>query len=48
MICALENEARIISNLNELKTHVVNFYKQLFGSSRHTGLHLASAFWTHK
>jgi hypothetical protein len=34
-----------ISEQKELKAHVVEFYKQLFGSSCHSGVHLSNSFW---
>jgi hypothetical protein len=42
----LEGEEGTIFGLNELKTYVVNFYKRLFGSSRHSGVHMSSTFWS--
>jgi hypothetical protein len=43
-ICALENEGEIISGMEALKLHVVDFYKKLFGSPGHKGLHLSNSF----
>jgi hypothetical protein len=45
-ICALEGEEGTISGQNELKAYVVDFYKRLFGSSRHSGVHMSSTFWS--
>jgi hypothetical protein len=42
------NEAETITDQNELKTHMVDFVKHLFGSSSQIGLHLSSAFWAGK
>jgi hypothetical protein len=44
-ICALETESGTITEQKELEMHIVNFYKQLFGSSRHKGVHLSRTFW---
>jgi hypothetical protein len=41
----LEAETGTITNKNELKTRVVDFYRQLFGSSMHKRMHLSTSFW---
>jgi hypothetical protein len=35
----------VISNQQELSDYIVGFYKNLFGSFRHKGVHLADNFW---
>jgi hypothetical protein len=44
MICPLDTGNGTISKQKELKAHVVEFYKQLFGSSCHSGVHLSNSF----
>jgi hypothetical protein len=44
-ICSLEAEGGLISNQQELSAHIVKFYKNLFGSFGHKGVHLAANFW---
>jgi hypothetical protein len=44
MICPLDTGNGTISEQKELKAHVVEFYKQPFGSSCHSGVHLSNSF----
>jgi hypothetical protein len=43
-ICSIETDNGIITEQNDICQHVVNYYKQLFGSS-HKGVHLSVGFW---
>jgi hypothetical protein len=43
-ICSLDTEQGVISEQVELKQHVVDFYKKLFGSSTQKGAHLETGF----
>jgi hypothetical protein len=45
-ICALETENGVISDQKDLELHIVNLYKQLFGSTAHKGAHLSNNFWS--
>jgi hypothetical protein len=45
-ICSLESEDEVISGMEALKLHVVDFYKKLFGFSGHKGVHLSDSFWS--
>jgi hypothetical protein len=44
-ICSLYTGNGTIFVQKELKAHVVEFYKQLFGSFCHSGVHLSNSFW---
>jgi hypothetical protein len=44
-ICSLETENGIISEQQDICKHIVEFYKNLFGSSPPTGAHLGVDFW---
>jgi hypothetical protein len=43
-IHSLQDEKGCIINQYEIVTHIVQFYKTLFGSSPHPGAHLAEGF----
>jgi hypothetical protein len=43
-ICSMETDNGIITEQNDICQHVVNYYKQLFGSSHHKGVHLSLGF----
>jgi hypothetical protein len=44
----LDTENCTITNQKDIIGHVVEFYKDLFGSSPHTGVHLFPGFYTLK
>jgi hypothetical protein len=44
-ICSLESDQGLISDIQDIKTHVVSFYKHLFGAPTHKGVHLSQDFW---
>jgi hypothetical protein len=39
-ICSLDTSEEIITDQKEISPQVVDFYKKLFGSSSHQGVHL--------
>jgi hypothetical protein len=44
-ICSLDTEDDVISKQEDIAKHIVKFYKKLFGSSEHLGVHLRQDFW---
>jgi hypothetical protein len=44
-ICSLDFDQGLLSNIQDIKGHVVSFYKQLFGAPPHNGVHLSQDFW---
>jgi hypothetical protein len=44
-IIFLYTDEGVITESKEIGRHVVNFYKQLFGSSMHKGVHMSEGFW---
>jgi hypothetical protein len=44
-ICSLESERGLITEQKDICDHIVEFYKQLFGSPVHKGVHMSLGFW---
>jgi hypothetical protein len=44
-ICSLDTKDGVISKQEDIAKHIVEFYKKLFGSSEHKGVHLSRDFW---
>jgi hypothetical protein len=44
-ICSLETDHGMIVDQKEISNHIVDYYKLLFGSSLHRGVHLMPEFW---
>jgi hypothetical protein len=44
-IYTLEVERRVLCTQREISKHIVDFYKNLFGSNRNQGVHLELYFW---
>jgi hypothetical protein len=45
-IISLDTENGNITKIEEIKKHIVDFYKQLFGSSAHSRARLSPNFWS--
>jgi hypothetical protein len=44
-ICSLESDQGVITEQKDIEKHVVDFYKNLFGSNMDRGTHLVQDFW---
>jgi hypothetical protein len=44
-ICSLETDEGPVTSQADISEHIVKFYKNLFGSSAHHGVHLVAGFW---